>query len=141
MITPTRIEVTQSVSAGHRLKDYDGICSSLHGHNLRVVVRIISTTFLDFKRVSDGLHQILQQIDHAMVLEKGDPLVQALRPFGLRLVVLSVSPTTEALATWIFNGVSALYLRVDSVTVHETDRYAATALTADTSVFVVSEKL
>ena len=46
------ITVNQTVSMGHRLPSYDGLCSSLHGHNLRITATVeVGDEFLDFKQV------------------------------------------------------------------------------------------
>jgi 6-pyruvoyl-tetrahydropterin synthase len=121
------ITVTHTISMGHRLPSYDGVCSSPHGHNLRVEVqvRVPPDVFLDFKLVSGHLAGILAPLDHAMVLHDKDPLAHVLLVAGFRVVKLSSEPTTEALAQYVYAEMARHAHAVVRVTVHETDRYSA----------------
>jgi 6-pyruvoyl-tetrahydropterin synthase len=121
-----------TISMGHRLPSYSGICSSPHGHNVRVSawVQLQLGQFLDFKSVKGALRETLEDFDHAMVLQNTDPLVEALKPFGFRTVLLDKEPTTENIAAYVFwklvekvqaDGQS----RVVRVIVEETDSYSA----------------
>lgn len=127
------IEVSHTVSMGHRLPSYDGICASPHGHNVRVVVRLDAPDFTDFKDVKQALIAVLQPLDHAMVLYQADPLLRVLREMRFRTVALSVEPTTEAIASLVFNELLPGFL-IQSVTVHETDSYAATETRSNNTV-------
>jgi len=121
------ITVIHTISMGHRLPTYDGICASLHGHNVRVEVHVNTKAFLDFKEVSRRLHEVVEPLDHAMVLHETDPVIPALRTLAVqRLVLLSREPTTENLAAYIYQQMRDLYYDVLSVTVYETDKYSAT---------------
>lgn len=122
------IVVCHTVSMGHRLPSYDGICRSPHGHNVRVEAELSAPAFLDFKEAQDALRAVLAPLDHAMVLHRADPLLPVLRAAdaNFRLVALSVEPTTEALASLVFNDLWSTYgAQLKRVTVHETDKYAA----------------
>jgi 6-pyruvoyl-tetrahydropterin synthase len=121
------IAVSHTISMGHRLPSYDGICSSPHGHNVTVDVLIEAKTFLDFKDVRKFLSDVLEDFDHAMVLWTDDPLVPILKSMNFRVVVLDAEPTTEAIASYVFNQLASRYPEVQGVTVHETAKYAATA--------------
>ena len=126
------IQVSHTISMGHRLPSYDGICSSPHGHNIRVVVRITTHGFFDFKVLHRHLADLLDAFDHAMVLQHDDPLLSVLRAMSFRTVALSVEPTTEAIAQLVYNELRRSGLSVLDVTVHETDKYAAIAWMPDT---------
>lgn len=127
------ITVEHTISMGHRLPSYKGICSSPHGHNVRVEVVLTVIDFCDFKEVSDSLRGILEPLDHAMVLHHEDRLYVYLFQLGFRVVALSVEPTTENIAQYVFNKMQEMYprgefcSRVSRVIVHETDKYSATA--------------
>lgn len=127
------ITVQHTISMGHRLPSYKGICSSPHGHNARVVATVDAKedSFLDFKRLSDRLWTVLEPMDHAMILHTEDRLVEALHDAQkhgelFRLVLLNVEPTTEALATYIFSELRQHGYLILSVVVHETEKYSAT---------------
>lgn len=124
----TTITVQHTISMGHRLPSYDGICSSPHGHNVRVEVeiRVAPDTFTDFKEVQDILRKILEPMDHAMVLHKADPLLPTLQSAGFRTVTFSTEPTTEQITQHVFWRVQEHYPSITRCTVHETDKYSAT---------------
>lgn len=136
------VSAQKVISTGHRLPSYEGICSSPHGHNMKFVaeVTVEDGYFLDFKEVSRWLDDILEPMDHAMVLFHKDPLLPVLERFAFRLVSLSVEPTTEALGTYVFNQLvkhaKAALVRVSSVTVHETDKYTAVVTQENKQVYV-----
>lgn len=125
------ITVSHTVSMGHRLPSYQGICNSLHGHNVRFEVSLnVGETFVDFKSVKDELISIVEDFDHALVLHVDDPLAAIIKgSFGpQRLVLLNVEPTTEAIAAYVYSAIKIGYrgTMIHSVTVHETDKYSAT---------------
>lgn len=123
------IVVRRIISMGHRLPSYKGICNSLHGHNIEVEVAVkTGGVFIDFKEVSDHLGGLLETMDHAMVLYSRDAVAQVLHTHmpWQRLVLLSVEPTTEALAQLIFNEMSQLNYTLERCTVYETAKYSAT---------------
>lgn len=140
---PSVIKVSHTISMGHRLPSYKGICSSPHGHNVKVEVCIRTTKFFDFKVVKDLLVEVIQPMDHAMVLHNEDPIREMFIEMEFRHVLLNVEPTTENIAQVIFN---ILYKRLrqdasvslDCVTVHETDKYTATAHALDPKVSLVT---
>lgn len=119
------ITVEHTISMGHRLPSYDGICASPHGHNVRVSATILAPSFIDFKAVKDALRTVLDDFDHAMVLAHNDPLLDTLKAMHFRTVALSAEPTTENIAQIVFNELAQRY-RLVSVTVYETAQYAAT---------------
>jgi 6-pyruvoyl-tetrahydropterin synthase len=92
-----------------------------------VVVDVDVTGFLDFKVLDALLWQVLQPMDHAMILQKEDPLLIVLEDMGFRTYSTNEEPTTEYLAEVIGSElVHHHLLSVTKVTVHETDKYSAT---------------
>lgn len=126
------ITCERHASMGHRLQSYEGLCSSLHGHNIRVAVTVRASMFLDFKSVDADLSVLTNQLDHAMVLHIQDPMFTILQQTPTRLVGMSTEPTTEALAQLVWNHMSRFYT-LESVTVYETAKYSAT-VTSKTGV-------
>lgn len=124
LVTASRV-----ISMGHRLPSYPGICSSMHGHNVRVEVSIRVKEFLDFKEVDTWLKAILDPLDHAMVMYEHDPFVPQLKKWPQRLVLLNVEPTTENIAQLIMNEIAIpcreAHSTIEQVVVHETDKYRA----------------
>lgn len=62
-------------SAAHRLKDYEGPCERLHGHNWRVRVTVSSEELddadmvIDFRSLKEILGEVLDEYDHAFLNE------------------------------------------------------------------------
>lgn len=137
----TTITVGRTISMGHRLPSYNGVCSSLHGHNVRIEVTLrVSNEFVDFKAVDTYLAELTDSLDHSMVLYDGDPWLGVLRELPTRIVTLNVEPTTEALAKLVSNWMNN-HVLVDHVTVHETDKYSATYSGVFTDVDICSTYL
>lgn len=112
---------------GHRLLDYDGVCSHPHGHNAvaeievradRLDERSMVCDFSDIKRIVKAW--IDAEIDHRMVLRRDDPLVVALRTLGEPVFLVDQNPTAECLAKLIFDYAESHHLPVERVAVWET---------------------
>ena len=123
-----RVEKEIAFCFGHRLMKYSGKCSQLHGHNGRAVVVIESNTLdslgmvFDFKELkSNVLRWVDEQLDHCMILQEGDPLIEVIRPLGSRCFVMEEPPTTENIAKLIFQRVKSMGLNVVEVRFWETD--------------------
>lgn len=130
------IKASATISMGHRLPSYKGICSSPHGHNVTVDVTVFAADkeFVDFKKVGDILELVLADFDHAMVLHDRDPLLTVLRTFGFRTVALNIEPTTEAIAAYVFNEIREAGFMMECVKVHETAKYSAIVCSHDARV-------
>jgi 6-pyruvoyltetrahydropterin/6-carboxytetrahydropterin synthase len=118
---------------GHRLKDYDGKCRNIHGHNGKACVTLESDSldrlgmvvdFVEMKRLIGTW--IDNTFDHTLLLHKDDPLVKTLQAAGVKVLALEVSPTTENLAKIIFEYAKSKGLPVVEVTLWETPYSYAT---------------
>lgn len=115
-------------SAAHLLRDYNGPCENLHGHNWKVRVSVASTQLneqgmvVDFGLMNTLLKQLIASLDHQLINE--------IAPFD------KTNPTSENIARFIHEGMQKeLYLAhnqpkdfnlwVRSVEVWETDRSRA----------------
>jgi 6-pyruvoyltetrahydropterin/6-carboxytetrahydropterin synthase len=127
--------VTREISFcyGHRLLDYDGKCSHLHGHNGRAVLTLATDQLdplgmvMDFtriKRVVGGW--IDEQLDHKMLLHRDDPVLPLLRQVGEPVHVLDVNPTAENIARLIYDFAAAQGFPVVEVQLWETATSCAT---------------
>ncbi len=67
--------VEKSFAGAHNLRDYDGECERLHGHNWRVEVTLRAEKLneigmvMDFKIVKKKLEEILSRFDHSYLNE------------------------------------------------------------------------
>ena len=89
-----RLMVESGFAAAHQLKEYEGKCEGLHGHNWRVQVMVRTDRLnaiglgIDFKELKEILNGILSRLDHTFLNEK--------EPFQTR------NPSSENLASYIF---------------------------------------
>jgi len=108
-------------SAAHRLREYQGKCEAVHGHNWRVQVFVRAAELdslgmvVDFTILGKHLKEVLATLDHKDI--NGVP------PFD------TVNPSSENIARYIFDLMAA---RIDDnrcevcrVKVWETDRSCA----------------
>jgi 6-pyruvoyltetrahydropterin/6-carboxytetrahydropterin synthase len=118
---------------GHRLLDYDGICSHPHGHNAVAEIEVRAAAldtrdmvcdFNEIKRVVKGW--VDRELDHKMILRRDDPLVEPLRVLGEPVYLVDSNPTVECIARIIYDQAKASGLQVVRVTVWETPSSYAT---------------
>jgi len=118
---------------GHRLLDYDGKCRYLHGHNGKAVIvlagenldhRGMLRDFSDIKRtISTWIDATL---DHRMILNEKDPVVDYLRSLHEPIVTISENPTAETIARMIYRYAREQELPVVEVSLWETGTSYAT---------------
>jgi 6-pyruvoyltetrahydropterin/6-carboxytetrahydropterin synthase len=88
------VQITSHFSAAHQLRNFQGPCEALHGHNWRVEVAVQgeelgeADILLDFGQLKKLTQQALASLDHTFLNE--------LEPFRLR------NPSSELLARHIF---------------------------------------
>lgn len=109
-------------SAAHRLKNYQGPCENLHGHNWLVKATVKCSQLdacgigVDFKILKGHLKTIINQFDHK-------DLNDVLEPFNL-------NPSSENIACFIFHKLKTALENwngsVVRVQVYETPGNAAT---------------
>ncbi len=146
MSRSTTLSVEMSTSTAHRLLNYDGVCSCVHGHNigwkleltLEYEVNNTDNMSVDFKNVSD----IVDETDHALLLNNDDPLLEDEEvelqsnpivdwtPYETpdlgSVLVFDGDPTCEVLSDWL---AARMILELPgvyscSVDVAETDKYS-----------------
>ena len=88
------LTVRTSFSAAHRLREYDGNCERLHGHNWQVEVTVASDVLddqgiaLDFRAIKSAVNDLLAGLDHRYLNE--------VSPFD------RLNPSSENLARYLF---------------------------------------
>jgi len=112
--------VESEFSAAHRLREYDGACEQLHGHNWRVEIALASEALnglgmaMDFRDVKSILSKAINRFDHVYLND--------LPAFKEQ------NPTTENLARFVFEQCSREVpegVKVRYVTVWESPRCGA----------------
>lgn len=118
---------------GHRLLDHPGPCRHPHGHNAVAEVEVRAAAldardmvcdFADVERVVGAW--VDRELDHKMILKRGDPLVAALRALGEPVFVIDANPTAERIARLVHDAAAAAGLPVVRVTLWETPSSSAT---------------
>ncbi|MGI6451876.1 MAG: 6-carboxytetrahydropterin synthase QueD [Syntrophomonadaceae bacterium] len=89
------ITVQQEFAAAHRLYQYQGNCSNMHGHTWKVELTVTGDKLdqvgmlIDFRDIKLALAQILEPFDHCCLND--------IAPFN------QINPTAENLAKYIFD--------------------------------------
>lgn len=132
-------------SIGHRLEGHPGLCANFHGHNYTFEVTISGNPneigyVIDFKDLKAIMRELLDKLDHAMVLHVSDPLAHGI---PTKLVLLSRNPSAENFASLMFNHVQDRGgpFTVTRVRVRETDGGWAEADRVDRNVTIRGERL
>jgi 6-pyruvoyltetrahydropterin/6-carboxytetrahydropterin synthase len=122
---------------GHRLRNHPGKCANLHGHNATVKIELrnsqlnpqgMVTDFIDIKNTLG--EWIETTLDHRLILQENDPLVDVLRDNVFRdrgeaILTLPDEPTAENLAKLIYEKAESFGLPVYVVSFGETEKCSA----------------
>ena len=90
------VRVTADFAAAHFLRDYNGKCENLHGHNYKVYAHVQGPELneggmlLDFTKLKTALRQVCKQLDHTNLND---------------LAVFDQNPSAERIAMYIYNGI------------------------------------
>ena len=90
------VRVTADFSAAHFLRDYNGKCENLHGHNYKVYAHVRGEVLneggmlLDFTKLKAALRKVCKELDHTNLNDKE---------------VFDQNPSAERIAMYIFNGI------------------------------------
>jgi len=122
-----RLSVEHTTSTGHRLLYYDGACNNVHGHNFRweVDARVEypdddTGMAIDLKAIK----AVLDEFDHALVLNEKDPLAETLGS-DQDTVVLSGDPTCENTVEYVADVLmDRLPIKSLKIRLHETSSYS-----------------
>ncbi len=122
------VTVESSFCAAHWLRDYEGACERLHGHNYRVEVTVSghelgpSGMLVDFRELKGALSQVLGRLDHRCLNDDIDDFAEG-----------QLNPTAENVARWAYERLGEALeeagdgrLGIVHVRVWESDKTAAT---------------
>jgi 6-pyruvoyltetrahydropterin/6-carboxytetrahydropterin synthase len=88
------IRVESEFAAAHFLKDYDGKCENLHGHNYKVFAHVKGAflnsggMLLDFSKLKQALRTVCGVLDHTNLND---------------MPVFDQNPSAERIAEYIYN--------------------------------------
>jgi 6-pyruvoyltetrahydropterin/6-carboxytetrahydropterin synthase len=128
--------------ASHRIiNNYSGKCSDFHGHSWAVIVYIEGyrlderNMLMDFNELKILRQWINDNLDHASILWKGDPMVQFFKEQSQKLFITPLNPTSEHLAQIILDKAISFFnnsdIRVESVEVRESCTSSARVYSED----------
>ena len=108
MTASATVGVVTTFDAAHRLWKYDGMCAFLHGHTYRAEVSVSGPVredgmVVDFVVLKKAVVGSCAVLDHATVLEHGDPLIMPLREAEQDVILLAGPPTAERIARWLLD--------------------------------------
>lgn len=116
------MKILLDFAAAHLLRNYDGVCNRLHGHNWKVEVLVTATTLddvgmgMDFKVIKDATREIIGKLDHRNLND--------IPPFD------KINPTAENISEFLYSELSETLntdgIKVSAVTLWETDRASVT---------------
>ena len=122
------VTVESDFAAAHRLRDYEGVCERLHGHNYKVAVTVRGETLgssgmlADFKTLKGTLVEVLDRLDHRCLNDDVDEFKEgALNPTAENIAKMIWGEMAERLGDALPDGAT-----VARVTVWESERSAAT---------------
>lgn len=106
----TEISTKFNFEASHKLMNsYNKDCKeNLHGHSYKLIVTLIKEDIdddgmvMDFKKFKEMIKPKVDELDHSLILFEEDPLVEKVKPFQKKLVLLGMNPTAEVIANNIY---------------------------------------
>ena len=116
-----KLTIRTSFAAAHNLKNYQGDCENLHGHNWKVELTVVANELdkaglaIDFKVLKREAGLVIQELDHKYLNE--NPAFS------------DISPSSEHIASYLYKRIGERLnndvVKVDSVTVWESDNCSA----------------
>lgn len=93
-----KLKVTKSFASSHQLRNYQGKCENLHGHNFIVELMVKGEKLdpqveylVDFKVLKEKLNEVIEPLDHIHLNE--------FPPFD------KINPSSENIAKYIYEKV------------------------------------
>lgn len=114
------VVIIRRFSAAHKLRNYNGKCENLHGHNYKIELAVKGNSLtngmlIDFSLLKQKLDEIITTIDHKYLNE--------IKPFT------DIEPSAELIAEYIYNSILhdiSTNVKVSFVKVWESDDNYAT---------------
>ena len=116
-----QITIETHFSSAHRLRDYNGECERLHGHNWKVQISVASDILndlgmvMDFKDLKSNVKPLIGKLDHQYLND--------IPPFT------EINPTTENISKYLFDEFSKL-INTDQIKVTKVEIWESTTSSA-----------
>ena len=116
------LKIVSQLAAAHQLRDFEGQCENLHGHNWKIEVYVTGDALeengilIDFRWIKKETEKVLQDLDHRFLNE-----LESFR---------EINPSSENIARYIYQSLSrnlnSVRVRISKVTAWESDSACAT---------------
>ena len=124
------LKIISQFAAAHQLREYEGKCEKLHGHNWKVEVYVTGNKLekngllIDFKLIKDATEKVLDELDHEFLNE-----LDAFK---------TLNPSSENIARHIFTALSREVntedIKISRVTTWESDSACASYTERNSSI-------
>jgi 6-pyruvoyltetrahydropterin/6-carboxytetrahydropterin synthase len=131
-----RVEKEFTLPIGHRLSKHTGRCSSIHGHNLKILIGVKSDDLndndmvIDFVDLKKLVNSILDKWDHTLLVNRTDEkVIDLCKIQNMRILDFSFDPTAEKLTQTLFQVIKnqlPIGVFMDYVTIFENEKSKAT---------------
>ena len=95
-VTMFEVRVEADFAAAHFLRDYNGKCENLHGHNYKVYAHVKGPELneggmlMDFSQLKGALRLVCKELDHTNLND---------------MPIFDQNPSAERIAMYIYNGI------------------------------------
>ena len=92
------LKILSQFAAAHQLREYEGGCEKLHGHNWKIEVFVTASRLgedglvIDFKRIKESTNMALEELDHKFLNE-----LDAFK---------TLNPSSENIARYVFENLA-----------------------------------
>jgi len=113
-----KLSICKEISAAHQLRNYDGPCARIHGHNWKIKAEVRSAKLddtgiaIDFMDIEKLLWQVIGRYDHRNFND--------IAPFD------RINPTAENIAHFVYDEMKKLLpegVTMQNVQLWETENY------------------
>lgn len=110
---------------GHRLPEHFGLCKNIHGHSYKMILTVEGDMndqqmVIDYYDLEKIIHPIIQELDHAFMVNKNDELVLSfLNQINSKKVVVDFDATVENICLFVLDKIknSGLPKNIKSISV------------------------
>jgi 6-pyruvoyltetrahydropterin/6-carboxytetrahydropterin synthase len=101
---------------GHRLPEHFGLCKNIHGHSYKMILTVEGEMnqqqmVIDYYDLEKIISPIIQELDHAFMVNKDDKLVlEFLNQINSKKVVVDFDATVENICLFILNKIKTASL-------------------------------
>ena len=116
------LKVITDFSAAHQLKDFEGACEDLHGHNWKIEVYVTSETVdeagvvLDFRVLKKHVNAVMEELDHKFLndleaFKDKNPSSENIARYVAEQLALSLDPeiSVSRVTAWESENACATY--------------------------------